>query len=86
MKPSVRWTKHIKDPKQKEIFVSQLRGAKPVLDVLKQILQEDYEASLKKAQAEDAYKLPSWALFQADKIAEQRTFNNLMSLIHIENG
>jgi len=81
MKVSSRWTKHIKDPAQKKIFLSQLAGCKPVFDVLEKILQEEIEASRKKSQAEDAYKLPSWALFQADKIAEQRTFTHLLSLI-----
>lgn len=86
MTASVRWTKHIKDPKQKAVFLSQLSGSKAVLDVLATLLKEDYEASLKKAQAEEAYKLPSWALFQADKLAEQRTLTSLMSLIRIEKA
>lgn len=85
MKLSVRWTKHLKTKEEKEKFTQQLKSSKEVLDVLRGLLEEDLEASRRKSYAEDAYKMASWGLFQADKIAEQRTLFNLMSLIHITN-
>ena len=83
MKCSSRWVKHFKSKEEKEKFKERLAGSKEILDALTKILEEDYQASLGRSQATDAYKLPSWALFQADQIAEQRTLRNIMSLMRL---
>ena len=78
---SIRWTKHIKDPDVKAQFVERLYGYTDVLDVLKNILKEDLEESLRSGRSTENYAIPNWSEFQADKIGTQRTLVKLIDLL-----
>ncbi len=78
---SVRWTKHFKDSESKAKFVERLYGYTDVLDVLRNILKEELEESIRDMRSSENYTLPNWSEFQADKIGTQRTLNKVIDLI-----
>lgn len=78
---SVRWTKHLKDTEVKAKFVERLYGYTDVLDILRNILKEDLEASRREMLDNENYSLPSWSEFQADNIGTQRTLTKIIDLI-----
>lgn len=61
----IAWTKHIKDPKEKEDFEKYLRGSKQVFDRLRTIIEEYDHALQKQEISPKAFDNPNWANRQA---------------------
>lgn len=80
----VAWTKHLKDIQEKEEFQSQIIGAKPVLDRLKQILTEE-EAQIDRSEMDiKIFDQPNWAERQAYKNGCRAMLSILKRLVDLD--
>jgi hypothetical protein len=77
------WTKHLPKDKKDE-FRKVILAARPVLERLKVLLEEDLVASQKEQLGKVNYKDTSWPMYQADCIGEQRTLNKIIKLITLD--
>ena len=59
------WTSHLETDEEKEDFKRMVRSAKPVLDRLAHIIQNDLEALCSREESEEDFKSPAWAERQA---------------------
>ena len=78
---STKWIRHLKDRETKDKFIERLYGYTDILDVLRNILREDLEESVRAMRYSENYTLPNWAEFQADSIGTQRTLTKVIELI-----
>lgn len=85
MKLKTKWLKHCKTEKDKEALRLQLVAAKPVLELLVKILEEDADAVDRYLIKHDNYDLPSWSEYIADKLGEKRTYNKIIDLVTLED-
>ena len=76
-----RWLNRFKSKEDKDKFKDSLRSASYVLEVLKEILEEDIESSTKVMRKEVNYETPNWELRMADKLSEQRTLQGVIDLL-----
>lgn len=80
----VEWTKHIKDPDDKSNFEQQILSAKPVLQRLKQILEEK-ESSIDRSETSIlVYDTPNWAERQAHKNGNRESILFLKKLVDLD--
>lgn len=75
-----RWTKHLPKEKHDE-FRKTILAYRVVLERLKELLEEDLAASKRIQNSRESYKNPSWPMFQADCIGEQRALEKVIKLI-----
>lgn len=77
------WTKNLKTEEEKKKFELYVRGSGPLLDRLKELVNEG-EESLDKAEVDPtSYDSPNWAYKQADRNGYRRclqTFRKLLTL------
>lgn len=77
------WTQNLQDKKAVESFTNTVLSARPVLERLSQILQ-DQEADIDRSELTlDAYSAPDWANKQAHKNGQRhmlRTVKNIIAL------
>ena len=79
----LRWTQNISDPEQKAAFESSIVSAKPVLDRLVVMLDED-AAALDRSETDIAvFDIPNWAYLQAFKNGQRASIANLRRMADI---
>ena len=80
----MRWTQTIKDPKAKEDFEAQVKSAKPVLDRLYEIIEEDEKGLETIDSSVRAYDNPNWPYRQAHVNGYKGAFKNIKTLINLD--
>lgn len=81
------WTQHIKDPEDKQRFHDQIKNAKPVLDRLAEILDQEELGLDRSEQSIKSFDTPNWDYKQAFKNgcrSEIHTIKDLIDLDHRE--
>lgn len=78
-----RWVKHCRTIEEKKEFEDYLFGSKHLLDVLRNLLEEDLRANEKEMRKRDNYSLPAWSEAQADHLGSQRTLEKVIKLLEI---
>jgi hypothetical protein len=63
----VGWTKHLQHPTDKERFELQITGSKPVLEIIKTLIEEQIIDTDKSETSERQFDNPSWPYLQAYK-------------------
>lgn len=81
---NTRWTRHIKDPEERERFKAYLKENKEIFDTLTHILQEDLDICASERKKRKAYFMPAWSEYQADCNATERTLQQVINLITLE--
>lgn len=76
---SVLWTKHIREPEQKESFEKSIFNSQVALNRLREIFEEDLQRLL--APTETDYESPSWSHLQAHKNGKAETIRKLLDLL-----
>lgn len=80
----IGWTRHLKDPVEKDRFEKSILSSKPVLNRLKEML-DGFETSLDYSeQTVKAYENPSWAYLQADKNGYRRCLAQIKEIIDLD--
>jgi len=78
------WTKHLKTPEEKEKFQSAILSARPVLERLKEIIEETDKASADALLGMSSYESPSWAYKAADNVGYRRALRSIKSLTNLD--
>lgn len=79
-----KWTQHLKDDEEKARFRNQVFSAKPVLERLYSILEEQ-EKSLDRNEIDPtSFSNPNWAYLQAFKNGDRFRLNYLKTLIDLD--
>ena len=73
--------KYFKTQKDLDEFRKQVTAAKPVLDILRKVIQEELDASILSMRKEENYEKPAWSELMADKLGEQRALSKIYNLI-----
>lgn len=76
-----RWTAGVKTAQEKQERKAQVRSTKPILDILKKMLEKDLDSSKKKMESTDNFNSPNWEYLMADYLAEQRTLRKVIDLL-----
>jgi hypothetical protein len=79
------WTKHIRDPEEQERFRGQIKAAEPVLERLKEMLQEEMNSLERAETSTKIYDLPNWDYRQADGNGFRRYHNMLNKIITLDH-
>ena len=80
----IKWTQHIKDPDEKSKFEALVRNAKPVLERLRDIVNEDYEVLNKMEISKKVYEIPNWDYKQAHINGYKEHTTNILKLINLD--
>lgn len=80
----IEWTKHLKDPENKERFTKEIYSARSVLERLFDILVEK-EQSLDRSETNmSVYETPNWDYRQAHKNGNREAISFLKNLINLD--
>jgi hypothetical protein len=79
----LRWFKNLKES-DKASVKQQVKNAKPVLDRLAKLLQDDLEDSLKYMASRNNFDNPAWDNKMAHYLGEQTALRSILKLIDIE--
>jgi hypothetical protein len=77
---SVRWTKGLNKKDSQEMKMA-LQAAKPVLNRLQLIINQDLSQVKKETQAKEGYSNAAWPYYQADLIGNQRALDRILKLL-----
>jgi hypothetical protein len=78
------WTKNLKTEEEKQQFTKDIKGSKPVLDRLREILAE-YERSLSRSETEiTTFDMPGWDYRQAYKNGFRACLNKVSDLVDVD--
>lgn len=72
---------HLEDEKEIEEFEYLVSVSKPVLERLYTILNSEREGVFKKSRKSDNYNIQNWAMYQADFIGSDRTYEKCLTTI-----
>lgn len=78
------WTKHIKDPEDRERFIKNVKASVSVLDQLSQIILDKRE-SADKPFSEDDYNKGSFACRAADINGYKRALDEILRLTYLDH-
>lgn len=78
------WTKNLKTAEDKEKFENSLRGARPILKRLSQLLIEEEEEIDRYELNLDTYSTPNWAERQAHKNGQRAILRKMKNLINLD--
>lgn len=78
---ATRWTKHLKTDKEKSEFTARVANSQEVLNVLRNILEDDLSSVDKSMMDKTHYNTEGWAYFQSDAMGTKRTLTKLLDLI-----
>lgn len=80
----IKWTSHLQDQEDKKSFEQNIRGARSVLERLKDILDEE-EKGLDRSEMDiRTFDLPNWANRQAYKNGYRSALSNLKKLVDLD--
>lgn len=80
----IAWTKHLKTPEEKAKFQQAVLSARPVLERLREIIEETDKASADALLLMSSYDSPSWAYKAADNVGYRRALRNLKTLTNLD--
>jgi hypothetical protein len=83
MKLSSRWMKYARKPEEKKEVQAKLLAAKPALDLLRRIVEEEMISKGKAIKSKENYELAGWPFLQADAIGEERAYLSVLKLLTI---
>lgn len=78
------WTKHLKDPEEKERLINQIKSAKQVLDRLNTILDEKFDEMERTELSLASYADNNWSHKQAHKNGYKSCLARLKQLINLD--
>lgn len=78
-----QWFKSLKES-DKASVKQQIKNAKPVLDRLAKLLEEDLEKSMKDMSSRSNFGSPAWDNKMAHYLGEQTALRSILKLIDIE--
>jgi len=78
---NIKWFKKYKDKEKKEEFKRKVLSQLEVFQTLREILEDELEASLKDSCKKEHYFMPAWSEYQADKRGEQRILRKVIDLL-----
>jgi len=79
-----RWTKHLTTEEDKEKYRQQVLSCKPVLDHIKEMIEEDLAALARSEEDQRIYDLPNWEYRQAHKHGIRQYANVIKNLINLD--
>jgi hypothetical protein len=81
----INWVKNLSDPKLQEDFKRTVLSARPVLDRLKELIEEK-EATLDRAELSvTAYDVPNWDAKQAHMNGIRAAYKGIYTLITLDH-
>lgn len=80
----IQWTAHLQDPEERARFEREVKGARPVLERLLQLIDEDEAALSRKEMDSNVYSLPGWDYRQADANGYRRCLKNYKQLLNLD--
>jgi hypothetical protein len=80
----ISWTKHLRDPKDKERFSSAVIGAKLVLERQTEIIEDLERAATESSLSKASYDSPSWAYKAADTNGYLRALQEIKQLNNLD--
>jgi hypothetical protein len=78
-----RWLKNLKES-DKAPVKQQVKNAKPVLDRLAKLLEDDLEKSMRDMSSRNNFESPAWDNRMAHYLGEQTALRSILKLIDIE--
>ena len=82
---NLKWLKHIKDKEEREDFKTRLLANRELFIVLKGILQSDLDKTINSRRSIKSYLTQPWSEYQADCNATERTLQEIINLLPLEN-
>lgn len=79
-----RWTQHLKTEDEKEKFRKEVYSAKGVLERLKDIVAEDFDALEYSEIHPDTYEQPNWPYHQAHKNGLRQYMYQIKTLVDLD--
>jgi len=79
-----RWTSHLRDPEHKERFQDQILSAKPVLNKLLEIIEDQKKEIRKIDTSENVFTDPNWAYKQAYHNGQKAGLDFVAKLIDLD--
>ena len=79
-----KWTSHILDEEEKVKFEKTVRASAPVLERLKQIVEEDLEGLDSSEINSKIYDLPNWDYRQAHRNGNRQAYLTLIKLLDLD--
>ena len=79
-KLSTQWTKHCKDPKDKECYTNAILSSKVALSVLYKIVQEKLEAIEREEVKPESFDQASWPYRQAYNLGQRQALKQIIEL------
>ena len=80
-----RWTQHLTDPEEKERFRNQVISAKPVLERLIEMIDEDEQALDRTEIDPRSYSVPNWSELQAHKNGNRQVYAVIKKMIDLDH-
>lgn len=77
-----KWTQHLRDPKEKEELEKAIRSAKPVLDRLKDMVEDQIKQVASSELDVNAFDNPNWAYKQAYKNGYKTSLRFLETILN----
>ncbi len=75
-----RWMSHLQRNQQKQ-FVDNIKACRPVLERLKQMVEEDMNSTLRVERDPKTYKNTDWQFLQAHHNGCLHVYNDILSLL-----
>jgi len=82
---NLKWLKHIPDRKEKGEFKKHLLANKELFTVLRNILQTDLDNTISSRRSVKSFVTQAWSEYQADCNATERTLQEIINLLPLEN-
>lgn len=79
-----RWTSHLKDEEDKQLFRNSVLGARDVLERLRQMVEEDEEALNYSEANPKSYSEPNWDYRQAHKNGMRQQIYQIKAMINLD--
>ena len=80
------WTRHLKEPSDKERFKKNLLNSRFILERLIEIMQEDADQLETNEISLSTYDSPSWSHQQAHKNGQRSQIRKYINLITLDQG
>lgn len=81
---NTKWYLGARDEEAKKARAAVVRGSRPGLEVLRDILQFELDSLERRQESPANYESPAWAAKQADYLAERRTLKSLIDLLTLD--
>lgn len=80
----IKWTEHLGDEEEKKKFEAKILSAKPVLDRLKTILEQQEGSLDRMERSVQSFEDTNWAYKQAFRNGQRNASNQIKTLIDLD--